>query len=295
LIKPDPQYLVPPAPKQNRYLDHQLRLQHPGLPQFSSSVTPPSSAPTSAPLHVTPTLSVSQPYPVPNIASVPSQTLPLEHKTSQSGTNNPPTNGKISTGSTPNGTSGWPRPNSAIGPGAVRPLPAPASNVRVNGTPICTKQTNGTSLLHPGLSTTLAKGVGNRNEATLNGGFPAKGYPSLKATLVQPTLDQTIATRQDPQVQQSGRPSYQLSIPPMNGVNGNEHAAMNMSLGVGNLQLKVPVQRKISVRTNSVEENHTHTSHSEASPPKLTSESYSLSHPQHFSVPQLPTAGTHTA
>lgn len=257
LIKPDSHYLVPPAPKQNRYLDHQLHSQHPGLPQLSSA--------SSTPLQVTPALSASPPSPVSNVAGAHSQTLPLEPTKSQTGTNNTSTNGNIPTGSTSNGSSGWPRPNSAIAHDGVRPSPVSGSN-RMNSTPLRTKQANKASLLQPGLSTTLANSISNRK-----GGVPANGYPSLKATLVHTALDRTTATLQDPQVQQPGRPSYQLSLPPKNGVNGNEHAAMNMTLGVGSLQLKMPVQRTISVWKSGQEETHNDTTRSETSPLNQTS------------------------
>ena len=295
-IKTDSQYLVTPFLKQNRYLDHQLRLQHPGLPQLSSSVTPTSATPHSIPLlQIPPPLSISPPSPVTNGASVHSQILSVDPATSQKNVSNP-TNAP--SGPTSNGTSSWPKSNGAIAPVVARP-PLPVSNVRMNGTSVRTKQTNGASLLHTSFPSPLTNGVNNHSNTALNGRFPqppAKDYPSTKAPLPQPTLDRTIAARQDPQVQQPGRHPYQLSMSSINGMSRGEHATMNMSLGAGNLQLKkVPVQRTMSVRANSVEENHADTMHSEIPPPRQTSDSYSVTHAQHFSLPHIPSTSTRTA
>ena len=299
-MKTDPRYLIMPHPKHNRYLDHQLRLQHPGLPQLSSSATPTSATPHSMPLLQIPAShSISTSRPVANGMGIQSQIFSLESATSsQNGNKNPATNGSVPPGSTSIPTSTWSKPNGTVSSAAARP-PFPASNLHMNGNPVHTKQTNGPSLLHSGSPSTLPNGVNNHGNAPLNGRLPphpAKGYPSLKATPAQTTPDRAIAAQPDPLVQQSGRLPYQLSMSPITGVNGSERATMNMSLGVGNLQLKkAQVQRTMSIRSKSVEENHTDTMHSETFPPTQTSDSSSVAHAQHFSLLHLPSTSTRTA
>jgi hypothetical protein len=285
-LKTDPQYLVPPPPKHNRYLDHQLRLQHHGLPQLSSAVTLTSAAPHPIPIPQIPSsFTVLPPSPVPGGAGVNPESSSLE-PTPQNGNNTSTSEGVLAKTAS-NSNTGWPRPNGGIAPPAVRTM-------RMNNMSVCTKQTNGTASLHRGLTPTPAK-ANSHSEATLNGGFPppAKSYLALKATPAQTSLDRAMAPRQGSQTPQSGRVPYPLSIPPMNSVNGSEHATTNKSLGAGNLHLKVPVQRTISVRANGVEETHADIRHSEISLPKQTSDS--LVHARRFSLPHLPSTGTRTA
>ena len=101
--------------------------------------------------------------------------------------------------------------------------------------------------------------------------FPphAPPYPSLKSA-----LGRAIAPQQD--LPQQGR-LYQ--VPVHSGMNGSECAPMNLSLGAGNLQFKLPAQRAAQVRPNGTGENHG----------EGTADPYTHKNKQQL---RLPTAGT---
>jgi hypothetical protein len=272
IIQTDPQ-LIPPLPtKPNRYMDHQLRLQHSALPQLSSagmSSAKPVPPPRQNVLSAQTSLAA-----VPNI-----QRRPPDPATSQV----QPSASISSTGHGLNSThvaAPSPRPTSAH-PINGPPVASVASGVGMTARNTRPKQvSNNISLPQPSPSISGVLPSNSTNaltNGTLSSTLHNKGHPLIKST-----LDRVAAGQQDLPQLQSTRPYHVSNV--SNGVNGNDHAAINMSLGVGNLQLKLPPQRRMNG------ENGIGSIPSENPTSKQSMDVYSL--PQHLSLPRLPSTGT---
>jgi len=124
---------------------------------------------------------------------------------------------------------------------------------------------------------------GNGETTLLNGALPhaSQQYPpSLKSA-----LGRVITAQQDTSMQYHNR-SYQVPVSNVtNGVNGSDTTALNLPLGVGNLQLKLPPQRAAQARGNGIGENH---SDNAPTAEHLASDRFALA------LPRLPSAGTRT-
>ncbi|KAF8587580.1 hypothetical protein K439DRAFT_810742 [Ramaria rubella] len=286
-IKTDPQLLAPLPPKQNRYLDHQLRLQHSGLPQLSSSSTAMSTAPSHSipPRHVPPTNGRSpSSLPPSNAAGSHPRAVLLD---SAIGTNNSTASGYVPFSSS-DGSMSRPVPSSPPKTSSIGLVDASMNTVRTK------PASNGMSLPQAGLPTPIPNGTRNgQAEISLNGGFSStlhKAYPSLRTT-----LDQVMAAQQDSQQRRQQQPGRPLQTPvAINAVNGCEPTTMSMSLGVGNLQLKIPTQRMMLGRAN-VGENQVDNVTLEDPSSKQSAILYTPTHAQRLALPHLPSASTRTA